>query len=103
MTSTDLHFKGYIMRLLAERGSMWDHEVTEEVMGAYGLSGEYWYGTIRLTLIDLFSCGLVDEVENDVDPQKSFGREKILFKFKLNDFGRARLRQAGLSEERQLA
>lgn len=101
MSSTHLHYKGYIMRLLDERGAMWDYEVTDQAMKDYGLSGEYWYGTIRLTLIDLFSCGLVDEIENSVDPKKSFGREKVLFKFQLNDFGRRRLRQAKLTEEKE--
>lgn len=93
-----MHMKGYILQLLARRGALWDHEIAAEVTSEYGLSGRYWYGTVRLTLTDLFSAGLLDEVETRVDPGKSFGEEKLLFKVALNDFGRARMRQSGLLE-----
>jgi hypothetical protein len=92
-----MHMKGYILQLLA-RGQLWDHEIAADVMSEYGLSGDYWYGTVRLTLTDLFSAGLLDEIETTVDPDKSFGEEKLLFKFGLNDFGLDRMRQAGLLE-----
>ncbi|MGI8527899.1 MAG: hypothetical protein ACR2KO_00335 [Geodermatophilaceae bacterium] len=93
---TDMHMKGYILQLFAQRGALWDHEVAADVMREYALSGEYWYGTVRLTLTDLFSGGLLDEIETTIDPEKSFGAEKLLFKFGLNDFGRERMRQSGL-------
>lgn len=95
-TGTALHFKGYMLQMLAERGELWDHEIAGAVMRDYGLAGAYWHGTIRLLLTDLFSGGLIDEVETTVDPDKSFGKEKILFKFRLNDFGRERMAQSGL-------
>jgi hypothetical protein len=97
MTDTTLHFKGYMLKMLAERGELWDYEIADAVMRDYGLSGEYWYGTIRLTLTDLFSGGLIDERGTTVDPDKSFGKEKILFRFALNDFGRERMAQSGLA------
>jgi hypothetical protein len=93
-----MHIKGHMLQLLAARGAMWDHEIAGDVMRTYDLSGDYWYGTVRLTLTDLFSSGLLDEVETTVDPDKSFGEEKVLFKFALNDFGRDRMRQSGLME-----
>lgn len=94
----DVHIKGHILQLIARNGGMWDYDVAAEVTRAYGLSGEYWYGTVRLTLTDLFSGGLLDELETAVDPDKSFGDPKLLFKFALNDFGRERMAQAGLLE-----
>jgi hypothetical protein len=93
-----VHIKGHMLQLLAQRGAMWDHEIAEIVMREFGLSGDYWYGTVRLTLTDLFSSGLLDEVETTIDPEKSFGEEKLLFKFTLNEFGRDRMRQSGLLE-----
>lgn len=93
-----MHIKGYMIQLLSRGGAMWDHEVAAAVMKEYGLSGDYWYGTVRLTLTDLFSGGLLDEVETTIDPEKSFGKERLLFKFALNDFGRERARQSGLLE-----
>jgi hypothetical protein len=91
-----MHMKGRMLQLLAERGPMWDYDIADAVLQEYGLSGDYWFGTVRLTLADLFSSGLLDEVETTVDPAKSRGEEKLLFKFGLNDFGRSRMRQSGL-------
>lgn len=93
-----LHMKAYMLRLLQERGEMWDYDLANEVMREYELSGDYWYGTVRLTLTDLFSGGLVNEVETTVDPEKSFGREKVLFRFALTEFGLERMQQTGLLE-----
>ena len=95
---SDLHIKGYMLQKLARDGAAWDYDIARAVMDDYGLAGAYWYGTVRLTLTDLFSGGLLDEVETDVDPEKSFGKERLLFKFALNDFGRERMRQSGLLE-----
>ena len=94
---SELHMKGYMLELLGARGAMWDYDVAHAVMREYGLSGGYWYGTVRLTLTDLFSSGLLDELETTIDPAKSDGEEKLLFKFTLNDFGRERMRQSGLA------
>jgi hypothetical protein len=88
--------KGLILEQLGRNGRMWDYEIADEVMNQLGLSGEYWYGTMRLTLTDLFSGGLITECGTDVDPSKSLGEEKILFRFELTDFGRKRMDQAGL-------
>lgn len=94
---TDLHIKGYMLELLGSRGAMWDYDIADAVMDEYDLAGDYWYGTVRLTLTDLFSGGLLDELETTIDPEKSGGKEKLLFKFALNDFGRERMRQSGLA------
>ncbi len=102
MTGPDMHFKGYMLQMLAERGELWDYEIAGAVMRDYELSGDYWYGTIRLLLTDLFSGGLIDELDTAVDPDKSFGKEKILFKFRLTDFGRERMQQSGLMSEVQV-
>lgn len=95
----DMHMKGYILQLIARNKSMWDYDVAADVMRSYGISGEYWYGTVRLTLTDLFSGGLLDELETAIDTEKSFGKEKLLVRFGLNDFGRERMRQTGLLRE----
>lgn len=95
---SSLHIKGYLLRLLSERGALWDNEIADAVLAEYGLSGEYWRGTVRLTLTDLYSGGLLDELETAMAPESAPGKEKLLFKFGLNDFGRERMRQSGLLE-----
>lgn len=94
-----VHMKGFILQLLETAGASWDYEVADQTMSAYELSGEYWYGTVRLTLTDLYSGGLVREVESDVDPAKSFGVERLLIKFELTPFGRQRMLDTGLLED----
>jgi hypothetical protein len=99
VTAPRLHIKGTMLQLLHERGAMWDHEIADHVMTAYGLRGDYWYGTVRLNLTDLFSCGLLDEIATTVDSSKSGGQKKVLFKFAVNEFGRQRMAQSGLLEK----
>ena len=96
-----LHIKGRILQLLAERGPMWDYEIFETLAAEYPeVDGEYWYDTIRLKLADLYSSGITTEVDETLDPSKSFGNEKILFRFDLTEFGRERMRHTGLLPQR---
>ncbi len=97
----NLHIKGRILQLLAERGPLWDYEIFEAIAGEYPeVDGEYWYDTIRLKLADLYSSGITTEVDEALDADRSFGNEKILFRFDLTDFGRERMRHTGLLPER---
>ena len=92
------HLKGYVLQLLHARGRLWDYEVIQAVATDYGLPGPYWAGTVRLTLIDLYACGLITELQAAVDPTKSDGEERILFQYELNEFGLDRMVQSGLLE-----
>jgi hypothetical protein len=93
-----LPIKGRLLQLLQERGPQWDYELAGGIAREYAeVDGQYWYDTIRLSLADLFSSGLITEVEEALDPSKSYGVEKILFRFELTDFGRQRMRDTGLA------
>lgn len=91
-----VHIKGYVLQKLLADGPLWDHEVVAAVEQEYGVSGEYWAGTVRLTLTDLYSGGLLDEVGADVDPARSTDGEKITLRYRVNGFGRERMVQSGL-------
>lgn len=94
----EIHIKGRLLQLLEEGGPQWDYELAARIASEYAeASGQYWYDTIRLNLADLFSSGLVTEVEQALDPSKSYGVDKILFKFALTEFGRERMRDTGLA------
>lgn len=93
-----VHIKGYVLQKLLADGPLWDHEVVAAVADEYGVSGEYWAGTVRLTLTDLYSGGLLEEVGADVDPTRAGGKEKITLRYQVNDFGRDRMAQSGLLE-----
>jgi hypothetical protein len=95
-----LHMKGYVLKLFADRGPLWTDQVIDAVESHYGVSGAYWRGTIRLTLVDLYAGGLISEQEATVDPQRSQGEERVLFLYALTDFGRDRMAQSGLATNR---
>ena len=92
-----LHMKGYILRLLDERqDGLWDYEIAEKVLSEYRHSGAYWLGEVRVTLTDLFSSALLEEVEDRLDDGEHFGVGKVLIKFRLSQFGRNRMVETGL-------
>lgn len=91
-----VHIKGFVLQKLLRDGPLWDHEVVVAVENEYGVSGEYWAGTVRLTLTDLYSGGLLDEVGADVDPARA--GERLMLRYQVNGFGRERMAQSGLSE-----
>ncbi|WP_339842817.1 hypothetical protein [uncultured Halopseudomonas sp.] len=94
-----LHMKGRILQLINEwqEEGIWDWQVTDALMGEYGLSGAYWRGNTRVTLTDLFSSGIIESVEETLDDQAYFGLGRVLFKFRLNDFGRQRMLDTALA------
>ncbi|MEJ2889261.1 hypothetical protein [Actinomycetospora aeridis] len=94
-----LHIKGYVLRLFADRGPLWTDEVIDAVESEYGVSGAYWRGTVRLTLVDLYAGGLLSEQDATVDPARTQSEERVLFRYALTDFGRERMAQSGLATQ----
>jgi hypothetical protein len=93
-----LHIKGYILQTLQQRQEgLWDHQLADQVLNEYGLTGGYWRGTIRVTLADLYAGGLIEEIEQALDNGSHFGDGKVLFKFRLSPFGLERMRDTGLA------
>tara|TARA_R110002095_G_scaffold95747_2_gene83652 strand:+ start:1642 stop:1935 length:294 start_codon:yes stop_codon:yes gene_type:complete len=94
-----LHMKGRILQLINDQQhtGIWDWQITDAVMSEYGLSGAYWRGNTRVTLTDLFSSGIIESVKEKLDYEAYFGAGRVLFKFRLNDFGRQRMRDIALA------
>jgi hypothetical protein len=95
-----VHIKGYILQLMARNGAMWDDDIATAVLADYGLTGDYWRGTVRMTLTDLVSNGLLDEVDSKIDTDKTThaGEQVLRFRFCVNDFGAERMAQTALVE-----
>lgn len=93
-----LHMKGRILQLIHDQQhhGIWDWQVTDALMAEYGLSGAYWRGNTRVTLTDLFSSGIIESVEETLDDQAYFGAGRVLFKFRVNAFGRQRMLDTAL-------
>lgn len=92
-----VHIKGRVLQLLQPGEPMWDYEIADKILQEYGYpNNEYWHGTIRMTLADLFSGGLIEPSEQEINPEKSHGKDKLLFKFVLTEFGLERMRNTKL-------
>ncbi|MDP9400893.1 MAG: hypothetical protein M3P39_08130 [Actinomycetota bacterium] len=96
--ASQVPIKARLLQLLDE-GPQWDYELAQRIAQEYPeAQGQYWADTVRLNLADLHSGGLVMQEEDAVDPSKTFGREKVLFRFALSEFGRQRMLETGLLE-----
>ncbi len=92
-----VHIKGRLLQLLAERGPQWDYDLAETIEAEYPeVSGDYWRGTVRLLLADLYSSGLIASLEEKLDSQTTGGEQKLRFRFAVTDFGRERMGHTGL-------
>ncbi len=96
-----VHIKGRILQLLDQSGAQWDNDICDAILKEYGLAGRYWTGTVRMTLTDLHSGGLIDYTESKIGKGSDDGAERLLTAYRLNEFGRSRMRQTGLKEEMQ--
>ncbi len=94
-----VHVKGRILQILQTGGAKWDYEIAEQILREYGLEGEYWVGNVRVTLGDLHSGALAEVIDQTIDASKSHGKEKLLFRYKLTEFGRERMKHTGLLVE----
>lgn len=98
MGSPNVHVKGRLLQYL-EEGPQWDYQLAARIESEYEeCQGEYWHNTVRMNLVDLHSGGLILPEEETVDPSKTFGHEKMIFRFALTDFGRQRMKESGLLE-----
>ncbi|GAB4297404.1 MAG: hypothetical protein Kow0058_14200 [Roseovarius sp.] len=93
-----LHMKGFILALLAAAGErgLWDYEIMQALVRRYRRDSAYWRGELRITLTDLHSGALIDELEDALDDGRHFGPDRILMRFRISPFGHQRLRDAGL-------
>lgn len=92
-----IHIKGYLLRTLHQNPEgLWDHQIAGAAMEEYQLCGGYWKGLVRVTLADLYSSGLVEHAGEALDDGTHFARGRILFKYRLTDFGRRRMTDTGL-------
>ncbi|VVN89029.1 hypothetical protein [Pseudomonas fluorescens] len=94
-----LHMKGRILQLINAQQDVgiWDWQIADALMSEYGICGAYWRGNTRVTLTDLFSSGIIESVEETLDDQAYFGPGRVLFKFRVSDFGRQRMRDTALA------
>ncbi|WP_296228482.1 hypothetical protein [Ralstonia sp. UBA689] len=93
-----LHMKGYILQLLASGDALWDSDIAHRTCLEYGKpEEEYWTGSIRAILADLYSGGLVQTLEDALDVATG----KVHFRYTITEFGRQRMADTGLIEPKE--
>ena len=89
-----LHQKGFLLVALSKNNTLWDDELIVQVFIEYNIFGDYSEKTIRIALDELSAAGLITRVEEKLEMNKQ--REKLLFRYQLSDFGKARMIDTGL-------
>jgi DNA-binding transcriptional regulator PaaX len=89
-----LHHKGFLLVTLSKTACMWDYQLINKVFDEYGESGDFIEKTLRIALDELSAAGLITRIENKIEINK--GKEKLLFKYQLSDFGVSRMVDTGL-------
>ncbi len=91
-----LHQKGYLLVELSQVANAWDYELIAIALQEYGVSGSRWVNTFRVALDELASAGLTTIIDKKLDDGTYAGKDKVLFQYRLNEFGRTRMRETGL-------
>ena len=86
---------------LSKSNSIWDYELVARTLSEYSLSGLHWVSTVRVALEELSSAGLVTRVAGKISDGSQAGKGKVLFNYRISEFGRTRLYDTGLLQERK--
>lgn len=89
-----LHQKGFLLVTLSKADSLWDESLIAQTFEEYGSAGEYAENSIRIALDELAAGGLITRLEEKLDVKN--GRQKLIFKYQLSNFGRSRMQDTGL-------
>lgn len=89
-----LHHKGFLLVELSKTAYMWDYQLIKKVFDEYGESGEFREKTLRIALDELSAAGLIKIIQNKIETNS--GKEKLLFKYQISDFGVSRMVDTGL-------
>ncbi len=87
-----LHHKGYVLTQLAAQQEQWDKALIDEAMTEYKLNGDYWIKHFSVIMDELASAGLISREDHRLDNLS----DRLMFKYRLTDFGRERMRDTGL-------
>lgn len=89
-----LHQKGFLLVELSKFSNMWDDELIEKTLNEYEEFGDFREKTLRIALDELSAAGLIKRIESKLETID--GKEKLLFKYQVSDFGISRMRDTGL-------
>lgn len=91
-----LHQKGFLLIELSKHESIWDSDLIQTVLEEYNHHGAYWFKTTCVMLDELAAAGLVDRIDSRLDEHPPTAKERVMFKYRLTEFGRTRMSNTGL-------
>ncbi|MEZ0236688.1 MAG: hypothetical protein ACAH06_01370 [Methylophilaceae bacterium] len=91
-----LHQKGFLLVEISKVRSIWDSELIAKALKEYGLTGSYWVNSLCVALDELAAAGLIVRVGSKLDDGKQLAPGRLLFNWRLSEFGRSRMRDTGL-------
>jgi hypothetical protein len=91
-----LHQKGFLLVAVSRQDMVWDYELVAMALAEYGISGRHWINTIRIALDEMAAGGLIERIEERLDDGAHVEAGKVLFRYRLSDFGRGRMKDTGL-------
>tara|TARA_R110002049_G_scaffold274002_1_gene451938 strand:+ start:6542 stop:6832 length:291 start_codon:yes stop_codon:yes gene_type:complete len=91
-----IHQKGFLLVELSQHESIWDVDLISILLKEYDLSGDYWFKSTCVTLDELASAGLIARIDSRLDEGLFASKQRVMFKYQLTDFGRARMHSTGL-------
>lgn len=89
-----LHHKGFLLTAISKSGGIWDKRLIEKVFIEYDESGDFREKTLRIALDELAAAGLIKRIESKLETIN--GKQKLLFKYQVSDFGVTRMVDTGL-------
>ncbi|WP_438970688.1 hypothetical protein [Methylophaga sp.] len=87
-----LHHKGYVLVQLEREEVQWDKPLIDAAMTEYKLNGDYWVKHFSIIMDELASAGLISREDHRLDTLS----DRLMFKYRLTDFGRERMQDTGL-------
>ncbi len=89
-----LHQKAFLLVTFSRVTDAWDYQIIPAVLAEYGLSGGYWENNLRVALDELAAAGLISRIDQKLETIA--GKPRLLFHYRLSDFGRSRMLDTGL-------
>jgi hypothetical protein len=89
-----LHYKGFLLVTISKSSEIWDQQLIDKFFTEYNESGDFREKTVRIALDELAAAGLIKRIENKLETIN--GKEKLLFKYQVSDFGISRMVDTGL-------
>src|ERR1035437_3581666 len=88
--------KGFLLVEISKVSSIWDSDLIAKALKEYDLSGAYWINNLCVVLDELTADGLIARIESKLDDGTHITPGRVLFNYRLSNFGRARMQDTGL-------